>query len=69
MALTQTERQILEQTPEDRLLGRAMEVLHGRLALVSSFGAESALLLAMIAEIDPEFPVFSWKPDAIFPKR
>ena len=29
----------------------------GRIAVVSSFGAESALLLALVAEIDPATPV------------
>ncbi len=31
--------------------------LKGQIALVSSFGAESAVLLAMAAEIDPAVPV------------
>lgn len=40
-------------------LVRAMieEVFPGRLALVSSFGAESAVLLHMVSEIDPALPV------------
>lgn len=58
MALTQTERRVLEATPEERILERAMDLLSGRMALVSSFGAESALLLSMIAGIDRDFPVF-----------
>ena len=58
MALTQTERRVLEATPEERILERAMDLLSGRMALVSSFGAESALLLSMIAGIDRGFPVF-----------
>ncbi|WP_122050489.1 phosphoadenylyl-sulfate reductase [Asaia bogorensis] len=58
MALTQTERQILETTGEEAILERSMEVLSGRMALVSSFGAESALLLALVAEIDRDFPIF-----------
>ncbi|TPF75597.1 phosphoadenylyl-sulfate reductase [Brucella gallinifaecis] len=33
------------------------EVFEGRIALVSSFGAESAILLHMISEIDPATPV------------
>ena len=38
---------------------RAMLVdeMPGQIALVSSFGAESAVLLAMAAEIDPAVPV------------
>jgi len=68
MALTQTERQILEKTSEDGILAHAMDLLHGRLALVSSFGAESALLLAMIAEIDADFPVFFLETRRHFPE-
>jgi len=30
---------------------------HGRIALVSSFGAEAAVLLALVADIDPAVPV------------
>lgn len=33
------------------------EVFAGRVALVSSFGAESAVLLHMVSEIDPQTPV------------
>lgn len=33
------------------------EAFPGRIALVSSFGAESAVLLHMVAQIDPETPV------------
>lgn len=58
MALTQAERQILEQTAEASILERSMELLGARMALISSFGAESALLLSMIADINPDFPVF-----------
>lgn len=34
-----------------------MEEMPGQIALVSSFGAESAVLLAMAAEVDPAIPV------------
>lgn len=41
-----------------RLLRRALLCDHaGRAAVVSSFGAESAVLLALVAEIDPATPV------------
>ncbi len=41
-----------------RLLRRAILTDHaGRVAVVSSFGAESAVLLALVAEIDPSTPV------------
>ena len=39
------------------LLRAAMELYRGRIALVSSFGAESAVLLHMVAEIDQSTPV------------
>ena len=44
---------------ETREMLRAMiiEGLAGRLAVVSSFGAESAILLHMVAQIDPTIPV------------
>ena len=41
------------------LLERAIRTDHaGRVAVVSSFGAESAVLLALVADIDPSTPVF-----------
>jgi phosphoadenosine phosphosulfate reductase len=39
------------------LLRRAAACHAGRLAVVSSFGAESAVLLALVADIDPTIPV------------
>jgi phosphoadenosine phosphosulfate reductase len=39
------------------LLRQAHAMLPGRLAVVSSFGAESAVLLALVAELDPALPV------------
>jgi phosphoadenosine phosphosulfate reductase len=43
---------------ESRALLRGALLDHaGRIAVVSSFGAESALLLALVAEIDPATPV------------
>lgn len=41
----------------DALLRRALALFAGRLAVVSSFGAESAVLLAMVADIDRTVPV------------
>jgi phosphoadenosine phosphosulfate reductase len=40
-----------------RILGCAIAEHRGRIGVVSSFGAESAVLLALIAEIDPSLPV------------
>lgn len=39
------------------LLAAVHQALDGRIALVSSFGAESAVLLALAAEATPDFPV------------
>src|SRR5690606_10062566 len=36
----------------------ATEILPGELAIVSSFGADSAVLLHMVALVDPSLPVF-----------
>ncbi len=43
-------------TPQE-ILRAALRAYPGKLALVSSFGAESAVLLHMAAEIDPSIPV------------
>jgi len=43
-------------------------VLPGQLASVSSFGAESALLLSLIAEIDPSVPVIFLETGKHFPE-
>lgn len=51
------------------LLARAIrEDLRGRVAVVSSFGAESVLLLALVAEIDPATPVLFLETDRHFPE-
>ena len=44
------------QTPQE-ILRAALARFEGRIALVSSFGAESAVLLHMVAAIDPATPV------------
>lgn len=51
------------------LLARAItDELCGRIAVVSSFGAESALLLAMVAEVDRATPVLFLDTDRHFPE-
>ena len=39
------------------IIRRAIEQFDGRIALVSSFGAESAVLLHLVAQVDPGTPV------------
>ena len=41
-------------------------IFHGRIALVSSFGAESAVLLHMVAQIDRSVPVISLDTEKLF---
>ena len=47
----------LETAPADEVLEQAVSFFGGRLAMVSSFGAESAVLLHMLARIDDAIPV------------
>ena len=44
------------------------EEFAGRIALISSFGADAALLLSMVAEIDPITPVFFLETQKHFPE-
>ncbi|APH56332.1 Phosphoadenosine phosphosulfate reductase [Granulibacter bethesdensis] len=44
------------------------EEFAGRIAVVSSFGAESALLLALVAEIDPAIPIVFLETERHFPE-
>lgn len=44
------------------------EVYPGRIALVSSFGAESAVLLHMVAQVDPGTPVIFLDTGKLFPE-
>ncbi|EKV32817.1 Phosphoadenylyl-sulfate reductase [Caenispirillum salinarum AK4] len=46
-----------ESLSAEALLERAVEMFSGRLALVSSFGAEAAVLLDLMASVDPTVPV------------
>lgn len=44
-------------TPQDWIAAALLQEFKGRICVVSSFGAESAVLLHMIASIDPTVPV------------
>ena len=50
------------------LLRRALALLPGRIAAVSSFGAESAVLLSVVAAIDPTVPVVFLETGKHFPE-
>ena len=47
----------------------AEQLLAGDLAVVSSFGADSAVLLHMVAEVDPNLPVLFLETGKHFPRR
>src|SRR5580704_7315565 len=47
----------LRDAAPQEILRVAVEQLGDRLALVSSFGAESAVLLHMVAQIKPDLPI------------
>lgn len=53
-----------------QLLLRAMirEEFPGKIALISSFGADAALLLSMVAEVDPATPVLFLETQKHFPE-
>lgn len=55
-AASTLEAALRHQTPE-RILRAALGAFGDRIAVVSSFGAESAILLHMVAQIDPATPV------------
>jgi phosphoadenosine phosphosulfate reductase len=49
--------QLQDRTPQEILAAAIRDLFPGRIALVSSFGAEAAVLLHMVAQIDPATPV------------
>jgi phosphoadenosine phosphosulfate reductase len=49
-----------------QILKAAIEAFPGKIALVSSFGAESAVLLHMAAQIDPHIPVLFLETGMLF---
>ncbi len=50
-------RRFADSDAPELLHAAIMNAFRGRIALVSSFGAESAILLHMVAQIDPSTPV------------
>jgi phosphoadenosine phosphosulfate reductase len=53
---------------EDRVRAALKDLFPGRIALVSSFGADSAVLLDMVARIDPATPVVFVDTGVLFPE-
>ncbi|MBR0560195.1 phosphoadenylyl-sulfate reductase [Neokomagataea anthophila] len=58
MSLSPTELKALLATPEEDVLVRVLAEFRGRVAVISSFGAESAVLLDLVAQRDASIPVF-----------
>lgn len=52
--------------PAETVLAAALDQCAGRIALVSSFGAEAAVLLHMVARIDPLVPVLMLDTELLF---
>jgi phosphoadenosine phosphosulfate reductase len=50
------------------LLSAAVKSFPGKVALLSSFGAESSVLLHMVSEIDPTLPVIFLDTEKLFPE-
>ncbi|MFT8719180.1 phosphoadenylyl-sulfate reductase [Acetobacter sp.] len=70
MSLTQQQIDTLKAAGTDatRVLEAAVKTFPGQVAVLSSFGAESALLLALVAEIDPALPVLFLETGMHFPE-
>lgn len=68
MPLSRTELDRLRQIPEERILKETLDLLRGRVAVISSFGAESAVLLDLVGQIDPSVPVFFLDTKRHFPE-
>lgn len=54
--------------PAEAVLAVALDRYEGRVALVSSFGAEAAVLLHMLARTDPTVPVIMLDTQLLFPE-
>ena len=51
---------------KDLIAGLATQVFPGRIAVISSFGAESAVLLDLVAQVDPGLPVLFLDTNELF---
>lgn len=56
------------QSPAEAILAVALDRYDGQIALVSSFGAEAAILLHMVARIDATVPVLMLDTQLLFPE-
>ena len=58
----------LDETDALGVLAEAMDAHRGRIALVSSFGAEAVVLLHLVARLDPMTPVLFLETGMLFPE-
>lgn len=68
MPLLQAELERLQKFGDERILDEALNGFRGRVAVISSFGAESAVLLDLVAQVDPSVPVFFLDTKRHFPE-
>lgn len=61
-------RELTHATPSDIIAAATRAVAPGRLAVVSSFGAETAALLKLVADVDPALPVLFLDTGWLFPE-
>lgn len=68
--ITQTQIDTIRQAGQDTaaVIRAAAEALPGQMAVLSSFGAESALLLSFVADIRPDLPVIFLDTGMHFPE-
>jgi phosphoadenosine phosphosulfate reductase len=59
---------MLEGAPAQAILAEALSGRYGPVAVVSSFGADSAVLLHLVARIAPATPVLYADPGRLFPE-
>ena len=58
----------LDETDALGIIAEAMDLHRGRIALVSSFGAEAVVLLHLVARIEPMTPVLFLETGMLFPE-
>ncbi|MBO1358554.1 phosphoadenylyl-sulfate reductase [Acetobacter sacchari] len=70
MSLTSDKISTIERAGDDAraVLRSALETLHGDVAVLSSFGAESAALLSLVADIAPATPILFLETGQHFPE-
>lgn len=67
-SLTSLDRKYREYAPQEILAGVINDEFKDEIALISSFGAESAVLLHMATQISPDIPVIFINTGKLFPE-